>query len=251
MAERRMYSKKVTDSDDFITLSSAAQALYFHLNQGADDDGFNNQVQIAMMKAHAGTGDLLMLFQQNFIIRFENGIIVIKHWRLHNTLRKDRYTHTNYVEEMKCLKIKDNGEYDIDLNESRLPVGCQTVTSGKVSIGKDSIGSIINNTSCAEPKQVLPLTPDEPPFISLPLNDKTEYYIYPKLVKEYKELYPAVDVEQQIRAIKGWLISNPKKRKTKSGVLRFVNSWLKKEQDKSGSHFSSAPSDNLGKWGNV
>lgn len=118
MAERRMFTKKITDSDAFIEMSSAAQALYFHLNQGADDDGFNNQIQMAMLKAHASTDDLKILMAKNFVIRFESGVIVIKHWRMHNTLRKDRYTPTNYQEELKQLGLKDNGAYTL---------GCQVV----------------------------------------------------------------------------------------------------------------------------
>ena len=85
MAERRMYTKKITDSDAFIEMSSAAQALYMHLNQGADDDGFNNQVSNAMFKAHASVDDLKVLMVKNFIIRFASGVIVNKHWRMHNT----------------------------------------------------------------------------------------------------------------------------------------------------------------------
>ena len=67
MAEKRMYTKKITDSDAFIELSSAAQALYFHLNQGADDDGFNNQIQLAMLKAHASIDDLKVLLMKGFL----------------------------------------------------------------------------------------------------------------------------------------------------------------------------------------
>ena len=146
MAERRMFTKKVTDSDAFIEMSSASQALYFHLNQGADDDGFNNQVQMAMLKAHASTDDLKVLMAKNFVIRFESGVIVIKHWRMHNTLRKDRYTPTNYQEEFKLLGIKENGSYSL---------GCQVVAERlpQVSIGKNSIdkdrlveGSVITDT---------------------------------------------------------------------------------------------------------
>lgn len=140
MAERRMFTKKITDSDSFIELSSSAQALYFHLNQGADDDGFNNQVQNAMFKSHATIDDLKVLMMKNFIIRFESGVIVIKHWRLHNTLRKDRYTPTNFQEEFKMLGIKDNGSYELSNN------GCQLVAKrlpedsiGKNSIDKESI----------------------------------------------------------------------------------------------------------------
>lgn len=135
MADKRMFTKKITDSDAFIEMSSAAQALYFHLNQGADDDGFNNQVQMAMWKAHASIDDLKVLMAKNYIIRFESGVIVIKHWRMHNTLRKDRYTPTNFQDELEQLGVKDNGSY------TRLPNGCQVVAERlpQYSIGKDSI----------------------------------------------------------------------------------------------------------------
>lgn len=135
MADKRMFTKKVTDSDAFIEMSSATQALYFHLNQGADDDGFNNQVQMAMWKAHASIDDLKVLLAKNYIIRFESGVIVIKHWRMHNTLRKDRYTPTNFQEELNLLGLKDNGAYTL---------GCQVVAERlpQVSIGKGSIDKV-------------------------------------------------------------------------------------------------------------
>ena len=147
MANKRMYSKDITDSDAFIEMSSAAQALYFHLNQGADDDGFNNQVQIAIMKAHASTDDLKILMAKNFVIRFECGVIVIKHWRLHNTLRKDRYTPTNYQEELNMLGIKDNGVYTLGCQEvaNGLPSGCPSIDKGSVvesSVVEDSIEDV-------------------------------------------------------------------------------------------------------------
>ena len=145
MAERRMFTKKITDSDAFIELPSSAQALYFHLNQGADDDGFNNQIQNAMFKSHSTIDDLKVLMMKNFIIRFESGVIVIKHWRLHNTLRKDRYTPTNFQEEFRMLGIKENGSYTLEKSD-----GCQMVAKwlpqdsiGKDSIGKDSIDDVL------------------------------------------------------------------------------------------------------------
>lgn len=145
MAERRMFTKRITDSDAFIEMPSTTQALYLHLNQAADDDGFNNQIQLAMMKAHASVDDLKLLMMKNFIIRFENGVIVIKHWRMHNTLRKDRYTPTNFQEELAQLSIKENLSYS-------LSDGCQLVANGlpQDRIGKDrlvedSINSTISN----------------------------------------------------------------------------------------------------------
>ena len=137
MAERRMFTKKITDDDNFISLASSAQALYFHLNQTADDDGFNNQVSLAMFKAHASLDDLKVLLAKRYILQFQSGVIVIKHWRMHNTLRKDRYTPTNFQEELKMLGIKDNGAYTLDMTQAEwLPDGCQKVAIGKESIGK-------------------------------------------------------------------------------------------------------------------
>lgn len=154
MAEKRMFSKKVTDSDAFYEMSSAAQALYFHLNQGADDDGFNNQINIAMFKAHASIDDLKILMAKNFVIRFENGVIVIKHWRLHNTLRKDRYTPTNFQEELALLDIKENGAYTLseEYREYGLPSGCQVVATDKIRVDKNSIDK--NNIPPLSPYEV-------------------------------------------------------------------------------------------------
>jgi Asp-tRNA(Asn)/Glu-tRNA(Gln) amidotransferase C subunit len=96
---------------------------------------------MAMWKAHASTDDLKVLMAKNYIIRFESGVIVIKHWRMHNTLRKDRYTPTNFQEELKMLGIKSNGSYTLDKSQIEwLPDGCQVVAVGKVSKGKESKG---------------------------------------------------------------------------------------------------------------
>lgn len=141
MAERRMLTKKVTDDDNFMSLSSSAQALYLHLSMSADDDGFCNQVSLSMFKAHASVQDLEALLEKRYIYQFENGVIVIKHWRMANALRKDRYTPTAFQEELAKLELKDNGSY------TWLPDGCQAVAKrlpqdrlGKDRLDKDSIG---------------------------------------------------------------------------------------------------------------
>ena len=130
-----MFTKKVTDDDNFMALSSSAQALYLHLSMSADDDGFCNQVSISMFKAHASIQDLQALLEKRYIYQFDNGVIVIKHWRMANALRKDRYTPTAFKEELSFLGIKDNGAY------TWLPDGCQMVAERlpQDSIGKDSI----------------------------------------------------------------------------------------------------------------
>ena len=135
MAERRMFTKKVTDDDNFMSLSSSAQALYLHLSMGADDDGFCNQVSVSMFKAHASVQDLQALLEKRYIYQFENGVIVIKHWRMANALRKDRYTPTAFQEELSHLGIKDNGSY------TWLPDGCQMVAERlpQDRLGKDRL----------------------------------------------------------------------------------------------------------------
>lgn len=128
MAEKRMYTKKVTNSDSFIEMSSSTQALYFHLSQEADDDGFNNQIQNAMFKAHASVDDLKVLMAKKFIIQFETGVIVIKHWRMHNTLRKDRYIPTSFQDEIKQLGLLENGTYEKLENIIEITDGNQMAT---------------------------------------------------------------------------------------------------------------------------
>lgn len=147
MAERRMFTQKIVDSDAFLDMPLSAQALYFHLNMRADDDGFvNNPRKIQRMIA-ASEDDLKLLMAKRFILVFENGVIVIKHWRMHNLLRKDRYIPTQYQKELKSLQIKENGAYTDHGNQMATtcqPNGNQMATQdsiGKVSIDKDSINN--------------------------------------------------------------------------------------------------------------
>lgn len=148
MAERRMFTRKVTDDDRFTSLSSSAQALYLHLSMTADDDGFNNQVSTAMFKAHASVQDIEALLDRRYIYQFDDGVIVIKHWRMANALRKDRYTETSFKEDMARLKLDENGAYTQKIDhyndspDDWLPFGCQMVATGKDSIDKGSIGNI-------------------------------------------------------------------------------------------------------------
>lgn len=226
MAERRMFTKKVTDDDNFMALSSSAQALYLHLSMSADDDGFCNQVSISMFKAHASVQDLQALLEKRYVYQFENGVIVIKHWRMANALRKDRYTPTIFQEELSMLDLKDNGTYD--LATERQPNGNHCLP--QVRLGKDSIGNIedTNVSSCSEAKQVC----SEPPIVEIVLNDGSMHGIYQNDVDAYKSYYPAIDIVLELRKAAAWCYSNPSNRKTKRGVSRFINGWLSRAQDK-------------------
>ena len=121
MAEKRMFAKIIIDSDAFLDMPMSSQALYFHLSMRADDDGFvNNPRKIARMVG-AADDDLRVLLTKNFLISFESGVIVIKHWRMHNTIQNDRYKKTPYTEELEQLNIKKNRSYTIKKgNGSRL-----------------------------------------------------------------------------------------------------------------------------------
>ena len=126
MAEKRMLTRKVTENDNFTALPAAAQALYMHLTLGADDDGFCDQISVAMFRAHAKKKDLDALLNARYLLQFENGVMVIKHWRMANANRADRYTPTAYQEEYNRLTIKSNKSYT--MATKRQPDGDKTAT---------------------------------------------------------------------------------------------------------------------------
>lgn len=139
MAERRMFAKKITESDAFLDMPSSTQMLYFHLSMNADDDGFVNNPKKIQRMCGASDDDFKLLIAKSFVILFESGVIVIKHWKMHNYIQSDRYRPTDYVDEKSMLGIKKNKAYTLD--ESKMDTRCiQDVSVGKVSKGKDSIG---------------------------------------------------------------------------------------------------------------
>ncbi len=162
MAERRMFTKKITDSDPFTEMPLSAQALYFHLNMNADDDGFLNNPKKIQRSIGASEDDLKLLMAKRFILTFEKGIIVIKHWRMHNLLRKDRYTETQYIEEKDTLMLQKDGSYtekppELPMATTWQPNGNQMAT--QYSIGKVSIveSSVVPATATATEENQLKL----------------------------------------------------------------------------------------------
>ena len=234
MANRRMFTKKVTDDDNFMALSSSAQALYLHLSMSADDDGFSNQVSISMFKAHASIQDLQALLEKRYIYQFENGVIVIKHWRMANALRKDRYSPTAFQEELAQLGVKENGAY------TRLPDGCQTGAKrvpqdrlGKVRLDKDSLGEVSIEDVCTEPLQSsAPETAMNAPGI--PIKGGVEWRPTVNELNEWVKFYSAVDVIRELGRMRIWCQNNPDRKKTARGIRRFVTTWLDKEQNRAG-----------------
>jgi hypothetical protein len=135
MAERRMFSKTIVDSDAFIEMPQSSQNLYFHFGMRADDDGFLNNPKKIQRMIGASDDDYKLLCAKSFLIPFDNGLVVIKHWRIHNFIRSDRYKPTVHQEEKASLSIKPNGAYTCNLG---IPLVDHLDT--QVRLGKDRIG---------------------------------------------------------------------------------------------------------------
>ena len=138
MAERRMFAKTIIDSDTFLDMPLSTQALYFHLSMRADDDGFIKNPKRIQRMISCGDDDLKLLVAKNFIIPFESGVVVIKHWKIHNFIRTDRYKETVHQCEKRMLKTEKNKEYALGIpNGNQVTYQMETqVRLGKVSIDK-------------------------------------------------------------------------------------------------------------------
>lgn len=134
MAERRMFAKTIIDSDAFLDMPLSAQALYFHLSMRADDDGFINNPKKIQRMIGASDDDCKLLILKRFIITFESGVIVIKHWKIHNYIQKDRYKPTIYQEERNKLAVKENKAYTECIQNAY-----NLDTQDRLELGKDSL----------------------------------------------------------------------------------------------------------------
>ena len=144
MAERRMFAKTIIDSDAFLDMPLSAQALYFHLSMRADDDGFINNPKKIQRAIGASDDDCKLLILKKFIIAFESGVIVIKHWKIHNYIQKDRYKPTIYQEEKNELIVKENKAYTECIQNAYS-------SDTQVRLGKDRLGKDRDITPQAAP----------------------------------------------------------------------------------------------------
>ncbi len=150
MAERRMFAKSIIDSDAFLDMPLSTQALYFHLSMRADDDGFVGNPKRIKGMIGASEDDLKLLIAKRFLLIFESGVVVIKHWKIHNYIRGERYNETSYLEEKSTLALdekkvyfeKKNIDHSLygDIMSDKVSTKCQTVRLPQVRLGKDSIG---------------------------------------------------------------------------------------------------------------
>lgn len=131
MADRRMFSKQIIESDAFLSLRLSTQALYFHLCLSADDEGFINNPKRIAKNIGAKQSDINSLIEKRFVLSFDSGVIVIKHWRINNHMRKDRYNQTKCQDERDQIYIKENDSYTFDAEQSATkcqPNGNQVTT---------------------------------------------------------------------------------------------------------------------------
>lgn len=184
MAEKRMFSNKVIGSDAFLEMPDSTQNLYFHLSMYADDDGFVDKPKSIMRMTGKKEDDLKLLIAKSFVIPFDSGILVIRHWRLNNYLRMDRYSETKYLEEKSKLVVSENGEYELGT-----PLGIPTVNPDKNRIEKNSI-----NSADAQQKTI-----EELDFSENLINSLKTWLSYKK---EKKQLYKPTGFNTLISKIK-------------------------------------------------
>lgn len=218
MADRRMFAKSIVLSDAFLDMPLSARCLYFTLGMLADDDGFVGNPKAIMRQCGASQDDMLVLLQKRYILGFDSGIIVIKHWRINNYLREDRHKNTTYLEEKNTLMLDEKGAYTELKDTDCLPLANQVTTKcqpsdnqvpevGIPSIDKDSIdkNSINNNRG-----RFTPPTVDE--------------------VKTYcQERHNGIDAQTFIDFYesKGWLIGKNKMKDWKAAV----RTWEKRRNE--------------------
>lgn len=231
MAERRMFTKKIVDSDAFLDMPLSSQALYFHLNMRADDDGFVNNPKRIQRTIGASEDDLKLLIAKRFLICFENGVVVIKHWRMHNLLRKDRYNSTQYVEQMESLEIKGNGAYteridpddDIPLlNGNQVTTEWQpngNQTAPQYSVVKDSIDQISLDQE-REEKKSKPIRHKYGEYGNVLLSDDD--------LEKLKSEFPH-DWQDRIENLSAYIASTGKSYKNHLATIR---NWARKDQQR-------------------
>ena len=215
MAERRMFAKTIVLSDAFLDMPLSARCLYFTLGMVADDDGFVNNPKSIMRQCGAQEDDMKILIAKKFVLAFDNGIIVVKHWRINNYLRNDRYTETKYKEERSTLSLDENGAYQMSSAELGIPGGIPDgIPSSadtqygetQVRLGKDSIGkdNITAQAPDEKPKRFIPPTVEEVRAYC----EQRHNNVDPQYFVDYQES-------------RGWMVGKTKMKDWKAAVRTF------------------------------
>ena len=214
MAKKRMFSLSVVDTDNFLEMPISSRLLYYELGMRADDDGFVDNWKKILLFTGLKEDDLKILITKSFIIPFESGVIVIRHWRMNNYLQKDRITPTQYQKELKQLEVDNNNVYNLYTNCIH---SIDKNSIDKNSIDKNSIDKKenIKRKKYGEFKRIL-------------LTDKE----YQRLINEFGEDF----IKEQIRLLDEYIESNNNKNKYTNFnlVLRksIRDNWFNKSKEK-------------------
>lgn len=152
MAEKRMFAKVIIDSDAFLDMPLSAQALYFHLSMRADDEGFVGNPKKIQRMIGASDDDCKLLVMKRFILVFDSGIIVIKHWKIHNYIQADRFKPTTYVEEKSTLMLDQKKAYTECIQNGYTLDTQVSIGKDSIELGKDSI-EVSAESSADTPKR--------------------------------------------------------------------------------------------------
>ncbi len=224
MAERRMFAKTIIDSDAFMDMPLSTQALYFHLSMRADDEGFINNPKKIQRMIGASDDDLKVLIAKRFILPFESGVVVIKHWRIHNYIRNDRFKPTVYTEEKALLECKGNGAYtEVDTNG--IPSDNQAVYQMDTQdrLGKDRDRLELGKENIGEDKS-------SPP----PKTTRHKYGAYQNVLlsdEDYEKLQDEFphDYSERIERLSEYIASTGKSYKSHLATIR---AWARKDKEK-------------------
>lgn len=232
MAERRMFAKTIIDSDAFLDMPLSTQALYFHLSMRADDDGFINNPKKIQRMVGCGDDDLKLLMAKRFILVFESGVIVIKHWKIHNYIRNDRYKPTLYQDEKALLADKDNKAYtfaeELSKHDEKLgiPDDNQAVyqMDTQVRLGKDRLGK-----DSKEIKDVTPSKKSKAKPIRHKYGEYKNVLLSDEQMEKLKTEFPN-DYQERIERLSEYCESSGK---TYKNYLATIRSWARKEKNES------------------
>lgn len=232
MAERRMFAKTIIDSDAFLDMPLSTQALYFHLSMRGDDDGFVNNPKKIVRAIGATDDELRLLLAKGFIFLFESGVVVIKHWKIHNYIQADRYKPTAYTDEMELLRVKENKAYTLGatgadsdaIPDAAIAVLPACIHDGykadtQVRLDKDRLGKASGGKRGRASR------------FSAPTKQDVEAYV--------AELGAVVDAARFVDyyAAQGWKLSNGNAMKDWRAAVR---NWAKNDRKKGGSDASTS-----------
>lgn len=237
MAERRMFAKTIIDSDLFLDMPMSTQLLYFHLAMRADDDGFINNPKKIQRMVGCSDDDIRMLILKQFILPFESGIIVIKHWKIHNYIRNDRYKPTRF-EEKNLLTLDENMVYQMSTECQSTGIPMVDKMDTQVRLGKDRIGKVRDNMSdksdCTPPKSK---KKNYGEYGHVKLTDEE----YQRLCEDYSEK----TISEYIRKIDEYLQMTGKKAYKDYNLT--IRNWLNRDNIRKGNEqnaeFIYKPSD--------